>query len=146
MKKAVIFDIDGTLADTSNRQYILQENPSKWGDFFAKMGDDVKNDAVCELYTIIKKSGEYKMIIVSGRPDNYQKLTEQWLAWNEIEYDELYMRNSNDNRPDSDIKRDILHKLQEVYTISFVVDDRTSVVNMWREEGIICFQCDNGDF
>lgn len=86
------------------------------------------------------------MLIVTGRPETYRKITEQWLIWNHIEYDNLYMRSENDCRSDVDVKREILQKIREQYDVSFVFDDRTSVVKMWREEGLVCFQCFDHDY
>lgn len=77
------------------------------------------------------------MIIVSGRPEKYKKLTEQWLTWNNIYYDDLYMRKDGDQRKDNVIKQEILKHIKEKYEISFAFDDRKSVVDMWRE--MVCF-------
>ena len=136
--KAVIFDIDGTLADNSERQKYLSE--LRWDMFFNEMGNDYPVKEVLELYNLIKNSQQYKMIIVSGRPEKYKKLTEQWLTWNNIYYDDLYMRKDGDQRKDNVIKQEILKHIKEKYEISFAFDDRKSVVDMWRENGVFCFQ------
>ena len=141
MQKAVIFDIDGTLANNDERQKILKDNVHNWQNFFNEMGNDTVNKAISEIYNIIKKTKKYKMLIVTGRPETYRKITEQWLIWNRIEYDNLYMRSENDYRADADVKKEILQKINKQYDISFVFDDRASVVKMWREEGLVCFQC-----
>ena len=146
MQRAVIFDIDGTLADNSIRQKILMDNSRDWHTFFKNMGDDAPVPAVLEIYQVLQKTNTYKMLIVSGRPDNYRKLTEQWLVWNNIIFDELYMRSAKDQRSDVDVKRDILQHLREKYDIAFVFDDRSAVVEMWRNEGITCFQCQDNNF
>ena len=146
MQKAVIFDIDGTIANNDERQKILKDNVHNWQNFFNEMGNDTVNKAISEIYNIIKKTKKYKMLIVTGRPETYRKITEQWLIWNRIEYDNLYMRSENDCRSDVDVKREILQKIREQYDVSFVFDDRRSVVQMWREEGLVCFQCFDHDY
>lgn len=146
MQKAVIFDIDGTIANNDERQKILKDNVHNWQNFFNEMGNDTVNKAISEIYNIVKKTKKYKMLIVTGRPETYRKITEQWLIWNHIEYDNLYMRSENDCRSDVDVKREILQKIREQYDVSFVFDDRTSVVKMWREEGLVCFQCFDHDY
>ena len=146
MPKAVIFDIDGTLANNDERQKILKDNVHNWQNFFNEMGNDTVNKAISEIYDIIKKTKKYKMLIATGRPETYRKITEQWLIWNRIEYDNLYMRSENDCRSDVDVKREILQKIREQYDVSFVFDDRRSVVQMWREEGLVCFQCFDHDY
>ena len=141
MQKAVIFDIDGTLADNSARQGILEKDKRAWNKFFEGMGDDTPNKELVSLYKLIAESKQYTMIIATGRPDQYKKLTEQWLIWNDIEYQHLYMRTTGDYRPDAIVKEEMLLEIQKKYTVAFVVDDRNSVVDMWRKHGILCLQC-----
>ena len=87
------------------------------------------------------------MIIVSGRNEDFRAVTEQWLFWNDIPFDRLLMRKSNDHRADYLIKQDICDQLlAEGLSIAFAVDDRQQVVEMWRRNGITCLQCDVGDF
>lgn len=141
MQKAVIFDIDGTLANNIGRQYILENDPHDWEAFFGQMENDIPEEPVVELYNIIRDSNRYKMLLVSGRPENYRETTEQWLRRNNIHYDELLMRKKDDRRPDTTIKQEILDRLEKEYCIAFAVDDRKAVVDMWRNNGIFCFQC-----
>lgn len=42
--------------------------------FFNEMGNDYPVKEVLELYNLIKNSQQYKMIIVSGRPENIKSL------------------------------------------------------------------------
>ncbi|UTW54814.1 HAD family acid phosphatase [Kordiimonas sp. SCSIO 12610] len=147
MKPLVIFDIDGTLADISHRRHFVMGDNQNWAAFFKEMGDDTPNKPVVGLYQTLTVSNVYDLIIVSARPENYRLLTEQWLVWNGIEFDRLIMRPEKDYRPDTEIKKEILDLLlSEGREIAFVVDDRDSVVDMWRENGITCLQCAPGDF
>lgn len=145
MQPAVIFDIDGTLADYSHRRNIILENPYAWESFFSTMGDDTPNCVICDLYNVVRASFKYQMIIVSGRPDRYRKITEEWLFWNGLEYDKLYLRKDKDVRSDVVVKQEIARRLKQMYNIAFVIEDRSSVVQMWREEGIVCLQCHNNE-
>lgn len=140
--KTVLFDIDGTLANIDHRRPILEKDPHNWQDFFAAMGDDTPNKAVVDLYSLLWASEHHECIIVSGRPEDYRKVTEQWFIWNNIPFDRLIMRPKNDTRADHIIKEEILNTLlSEGKEIAFVVDDRQSVVDMWRRNGLTCFQC-----
>ena len=57
------------------------------------------------------------------------------------------MRADKDQRPDNIIKGEILDMFRkEGRDIAFAVDDRQQVVDMWRENGVLCLQCDVGDF
>lgn len=146
MKRIVLFDIDGTLADIKQRRSILEENPHNWAQFFQLMGDDSPNQNIVELYSLIQSSQQYECIIVSGRPEQYRQLTEKWLTWNGIEFERLFMRQQDDNRADHIIKEEILDRLlSEGKEIAFVVDDRKSVVDMWRRRGLTCLQCADYD-
>ena len=106
------------------------------------MENDTPNSAVVDLYNLSRESGLYETILVSGRPERYRKLTENWLVWNKIDFEVLIMRKDDDLRADHVIKEEILEELLgQGKTIAFVVDDRKSVVDMWRKNGLTCFQC-----
>ncbi|WP_380055547.1 hypothetical protein ACFE33_00635 [Falsihalocynthiibacter sp. SS001] len=142
-----LFDIDGTLAQIDHRRAFLKGERPDWRSFNERMGDDTPNRPIVELYKTLWKSERYKLILVSGRGEEHRKITEAWLTWNSIPFERLLMRPSNDFRPDTEIKQEILDKLLgEGKEISFIVDDRKSVVDMWRSNGIICLQCADGDF
>lgn len=141
MKKVVIFDLDGTLANIEHRRKLLEQDNKNWKPFFAAMGDDVINEAILELYILVSSSLTHRSIIVTGRSEEHRKLTEQWLVWNGVPFDELIMRKRYDYRSDHVIKEEILDELLAAgHDISFVVDDRQSVVDMWRRRGIACLQ------
>lgn len=145
--KTVIFDIDGTLADIEHRRGVLQCERPDWHSFNARMGDDTPNKAVVSLYKTLWNSGEYRMEIVTGRNEAFRKVTETWLTWNEIPFSRVTMRADKDQRADHVIKQEILNAfLAEGHDIAFTVDDRQQVVDMWRRNGIMCLQCDVGDF
>lgn len=70
-----------------------------------------------------------------------------WLEANNIGYHELLMRNKDDNRKDSIIKKELFDKhIRGRYDVMFVLDDRNQVVEMWRSLGLKCLQVENGDF
>lgn len=62
-------------------------------------------------------------------------------------YDWLYMRPEGDVRKDTEIKREIFDNyIRDKYRVLFVLDDRNSVVKMWRDLGLKCLQVAEGDF
>lgn len=147
LKKTVIFDIDGTLADNTHRQHLVTGGNRNWEQFFREMGEDHPIEHIIELCQDLYSLDKYEILILSGRPERYRQLTERWLAWNTIPPLPLLMRDDGDVRPDDEVKEEILHSLQaQGKTISFVIDDRKSVVQMWRRNGIPCLQCAEGDF
>lgn len=85
--------------------------------------------------------------MLTGRKRSYEKETLEWLRKNEISYDELYFRDADDFRKDDIVKREIYEKyIHNKYKVLFVVDDRVSVVKMWRSIGLTCLQSDEGNF
>jgi phosphoglycolate phosphatase-like HAD superfamily hydrolase len=142
MARMIIVDLDGTLADVRHRLHHIQSKGRKdWDRFFEGMPDDPVNDWCLQLLKAMAKEG-YEIAVVSGRPDTYLDQVKEWLARYEVPYHRLYLRGGGDRRPDTIVKREILHRHFEKKDILFVVDDRTSVVAMWREENLVCLQCD----
>jgi phosphoglycolate phosphatase-like HAD superfamily hydrolase len=147
MKPAILFDIDGTLANVDHRREFVTSGKSDWESFNAGMGNDTPNYPIVSLYKTLWESENYDLILVSGRQEEFRELTERWLVGNEIPFSRLLMRPFKDYRPDEIIKEEILNQLRsEGHEVLFVVDDRKRVVDMWRQKGITCLQCDVGDF
>lgn len=140
--RAVIFDIDGTLADVQHRLHHL-ENGRDWNGFFSEMDRDPVIEPVAWLARQLDRGGPHKILIVSARPDDYRQMTVQWLIRNGLTgYERLYMRKSGDFRRDDIVKAEILQQiLDDGYEPFLVVDDRPMVVDMWRSHGITTLQC-----
>lgn len=141
--KAVIFDLDGTLADNSHR-----------GAFeYDKLIDDKQIKFVVDILKMYEKNG-YEIICVSGRnagtkdePRKYHQLTKKWLDDNDIPWYSLYMREHNDNRCDDIVKEEIFwNKIASEYNVECAFDDRDRVVEMWRRIGVPCVQVAFGEF
>lgn len=147
---AIIVDIDGTLADCNHRRYHVAQKPKNWGRFFAEMDKDRLN-GWCDLLIRMAAFGNgafnCKILLVSGRGEEYRERTVAWLKRWDVHYDELLMRPEKDSRPDTEIKLEIYRRdIAPRYCVQFVVDDRKSVTQMWRAQGLPCLQCDEGDF
>ena len=88
----------------------------------------------------------YTVLIVSGRgADIAAEGTVNWLAKHNVPYDHIFMRASGDHRDDVEVKQDILNMLPKD-RIAFTIDDRNRVVEMWRKNGLTCYQVAEGDF
>lgn len=141
-----IFDIDGTLADTSARQHFLANGKKDWAGWFANMADDPVNDDIAQFYDYADSMG-IRSIVCTGRDEAYREVTEKWLADNQINADIVYMRPLGDRRDDSVIKKEMLDDMRSKgYNPTMVFEDRDRVVKMWRENGIRCLQVAPGDF
>lgn len=146
-KEIVIFDIDGTLADVEGRVHHIQGRKKNWRAFFEEMHADTPVDPVVSLYKKLWEHTDYEIYLLTGRPHRYYNMTMEWCRRHDIPVKKLLMRPDGDPREDFVIKEDILHQIQaEGHTVAFVVEDRNSVVSMWRKNGILCLQCAEGDF
>jgi predicted kinase len=135
-QKALIIDVDGTLAHMSGR------SPYDW----SRVGEDSVDDTVADVVRLHKAAG-YDIIIVSGRDAVCRQITEDWLTSHNIPFDYIYMRAQGDSRKDFIVKREIFDNyIRGHWNIKFVLDDRNSVVKTWREIGLKCFQVAEGDF
>jgi len=143
--KALIIDMDGTLADIRVRLKHLSGKKKDWKSFNKSIETDELHDWCREI--IVRFFPDHKIIICSGRTDDLRKQTEEWLKRFDIPYHYLFMRRSNDFRKDSIIKLEIFEKeIKDKFKVVFVVDDRQQVVDMWRGEGLVVLQCAPGDF
>ena len=152
-KEAVIIDLDGTLADIEHRRHFMSQKPKDWKSFYAAIPDDFPNAWCLRLMHHLSStalsagSRALEIIIMSGRPLDYYNETVDWLAKHRVPYDRLIMRNTGDFRKDSIVKQELYEKhVKEKYRVLFCVDDRKQVVDMWREIGLVCLQCEEGNF
>jgi phosphoglycolate phosphatase-like HAD superfamily hydrolase len=142
--QVAVFDIDGTLADVSERLHHVRSRPKDWDAFFAGMAQDKAIRAVVRLCNLLHDAG-LRVVLCSGRPEAYRATTVAWLEREGVRYDELRLRRDGDRRADTLAKRQMLADLAPAQVL-FIVEDRSSVVEMWREAGYVCLQCAPGEF
>ena len=132
---AIIVDMDGTLALMGDRSpYDI-----------SRCDLDLPNYPVLE--TVHKLQDSKTIIIMSGRTADGKEKTESWLNQHGVKYQHLYMRAASDMRKDSIVKQELFERfVQGEYNVSFVLDDRQQVVDMWRGLGLTVFQVAEGDF
>jgi len=137
LPKAIICDLDGTLAILNGR------NPFD----ASTCEDDLLNQPVFDIVKNYYDLG-CKVILLTGRTDNYKEQTQNWLKKHAIPHHQLLMRKYGDSRKDSVIKLEIFEaNIKGKYFVQFVLDDRNQVVDMWRNEmGLACLQVNYGNF
>jgi predicted secreted acid phosphatase len=143
-EEIVIFDIDGTLADVSERIYHLRKKPKDWNAFVGGMAQDRAIRSMVRLCNLLYASG-IQIILCSGRSEEHRGETVKWLAQQGVNYHDLLLRKDHDRRSDTVVKREMLGNIDKD-KILFVVEDRSRVVAMWRSEGLVCLQCAPGEF
>lgn len=137
MRKAIICDIDGTLAERGDR------SPFD----YSKVNLDKPKRDIIKLVNMMH-TRDVDVLLFSGREDSCHDATVAWLKAHNVGYDHLFMRKTGDHRKDSIVKKEIYDAfVKDLYEIIFVLDDRDQVVEMWRKElGLTCLQVDYGDF
>lgn len=141
----VIFDIDGTLADCTHRRHYVVSHPKNWKAFFATVEHDTLIKPVAQLLRALLSSG-HKVICCSGRPEDIRNATEQWLYSHGLFPHRLYMRKTDDYRPDDIIKAELLEDIRaDGFNPILAVEDRSRIVKVWRYHGLTCLQCAEGD-
>lgn len=148
--RTVIFDLDGTLCDVEHRRKYVTQTPKNWDAFNKACVLDKPNKHVMIVHDALVAAG-VNVFYVSGRSDEYRAETLGWLQkychTNTFHDMKLTMRRASDRRSDDIVKLGILNEIRaNGWDVIFTVDDRDQVVNMWRANGIPCFQCAPGDF
>lgn len=161
MKPLYIFDLDGTLALIEHRRHFVEGPVKDWPAFFAACVNDVPNIPVIRTLQALRVSGA-EVWIWSGRSDEVRAQTIEWLcihgcfgrssgflpAWPFGAPERFRMRKAGDHQPDVKLKSTWLSEIEppEYARLTAVFDDRASVVKMWRDAGVPCFQVAPGEF
>jgi len=134
---AIIVDVDGTIAIKGDRHI--------YDGSLVHL--DTPNKPIVQIVESLYISG-FDIVITTGRWEQFREQTEAWLEANlDVDYSDLFMRADGDYRADSIIKEEIYHdKIEPVYNVLLVLDDRDSVVKMWRSLELTCLQVAYGDF
>ena len=145
----IIVDIDGTLADCTHRLHHIKSNPKNWKAFFDGMVDDKPIASTVEVVQILY--GDYNNVIFcTGRPRSHEQITRDWLKNNLGNWTGncmLMMRADKDFRPDYVVKEEMLSALKEWKVDPKVAfEDRDQVVDMWRKNGLTCYQVAKGEY
>ena len=137
MQQGVIFDMDGTLADVrSIRHHVV--NDSRRKDFDAFHAESVNvpaNQHVAQAARQAHRDG-LAVLIVTARKAKWRHHTALWLAINNIPSDGMWMRADHDNRPDREVKTDILHRIRQTFEVVHAWDDNPAVIAVWESHGI----------
>jgi hypothetical protein len=155
MKDTIICDLDGTLANCEHRVHHVRNKPKNWDAFYAGVREDEVNYPVLNILDkfLCYEGLRYNIIFCSGRPERCRENTVWWLKevahiWCSPDSPDvqLFMRKDGDYRADYIVKEEILNEHIDKDRVLFVLDDRQQVVDMWRRNGLTCFQVAEGNF
>lgn len=142
--RAVICDIDGTLAEISHRLHFLENGRRDWDGFFSGVSGDAIIGPVKWVCGVLRFGA--RLILCSGRPERCRVDTVAWLDKNGVEYHSLHMRPDGDHRSDTIVKSEMLDAILAAGNeVMVVIDDRPSVVEMWRARGLMCLDVGGWD-
>ena len=133
-----VFDVDGTLALLGDRSPYDMRNVAI---------DTPHRPVVMAAQALAAHPEVDALIVVSWRDESARRATEAWLTFNGIPFDRLLLRRKGDQRADHIGKDEIYDPpIPPHFSVIGVIDDRRSVVEMWRSRGLVCFQVADGDF
>lgn len=140
-RPVILVDMDATLClNTSGRPY--------FGEGAAEgMLNDIAIEGTCAL--VRRMYEKCKVFIITGREGTPEiiEATKEWLAMHDIAVDELFFRPVKDYSPGADCKKKIYKdNIEGKYNVQFVLEDNYKCVKMWREQGLLCLQPNEGKF
>ena len=138
--RCAIVDIDGTLANVQAiRHFVIPTPPSRRKDFSAfhqASVDCPTNDWVVRAVKDCAAQG-LAILIVTARGAAFRNQTAFWLAMHDIPSDMLFMRPVGDQRPDFEVKTDILSRIRDLgFAPVIAFDDNPNVIALWEANHI----------
>lgn len=147
MRKYVVVDMDGTIADCRERaRKYLETSPKDWDKFYDSCAEDKPIWPIIHLVQSLMR--DYVIVFCSGRRESCRKDTVSWIK-RFFGYDMcmILLRSNGDIRHDTDVKPELMQKSRLTPdNVAFILEDRNSMVAKWRELGYTCLQVAEGDF
>lgn len=133
---AVIFDLDGVIADAEHRQHFLHMDAPDWDGFY----DSAARDPVLEHGRALVNaiSREHLVVVLTGRIEAVSVMSRAWLDDHGVRWDVFISRpeDDDDTRHVLDYKREELIRLGSLgYRVDVAIDDNRKIVAMYREMG-----------
>ncbi len=132
---AVVFDIDGTLADVARlREMFLSVQQGRQKDFrsFHRQALHAQPIAWVKDAALQVRQRGLSVVLVTGRSVRWRHETSWWLALNGIPSDALFMRERRDSRPDAEIKQSMLDRIRRQWTPIWAFDDNPDTIAVWK--------------
>jgi predicted kinase len=132
----IIVDLDGTAVDVRPIRHFVRGKYRNFDMFHRSSLFCAPNPEVIEMVVDAHNNG-FAIIVVSARVERYREVSEVWLNQHlPVPFSNMYLRPEDDNRPDFEVKHDILKKIREDYSVAVAIDDNPFVRQNWTENGI----------
>nr|DAP64179.1 MAG TPA: polynucleotide kinase [Caudoviricetes sp.] len=156
MTPLYIFDLDGTLSDNSHRVPLIHPDRKPTADDWTRYTlrcslDAPRQQVIMTLMSLYERGCDIR--IWTGRDELARELTVAWLMCHCVRPRHVvegwleHMRENGDNTPGPNLKRKWLNLMskEDRSRLVAVFEDQQKVVEMWRAEGITCFQLDSAE-
>lgn len=146
-----LFDIDGTLLDFTHRAYKIQPPGAEidWHELAMMSIDDAPIAQV--ITTALHLMNHADVHFFTARSDKIRDITENWI-WENLGMPNprIYMRpHLWGDLVDTECKSLMYETLvspEDKRRLVAVFEDRSSVVEMWRSQNVVCYQVARGDY
>jgi hypothetical protein len=132
----VLFDLDGTLANTMKYEKHHKAKNGKNANFATEALDVDAIDNMVEKLKDAREDGN-NVVILTARSAHYRDETKKWLASKGIHYDALVMRPTDNAEKDKKVKRELLEEdILPKFDVKKAYDDRKKNRKMFEKLGI----------
>jgi phosphoglycolate phosphatase-like HAD superfamily hydrolase len=144
--KPIVWDIDGTLSDTAWRLHLIKEKPKSWPKFIESSQRDNPILQTQYIYHALAALPDSVMIKMTARAEPEREITSTWLTKHGFDPSIMFMRPEKDNRPDWEVKSEMLDRIEEIYGKVFMAfEDRPGVIKeCYNKKGIFVLDVGNG--
>ncbi|WP_313408342.1 hypothetical protein [Aeromicrobium sp.] len=135
-RDAALFDLDGTLCDTSSIAHLVAGPGADYRAFHAASADCPPAADVVAAVADARRRG-LAVVLWTGREFVWRDLTLDWLAGHEIAFDGLYMRLAADYRPATKVKAELLRDIAgDGFSVTEAWEDDRPVAELLRDAGV----------
>lgn len=135
-REAVVFDLDGTLAEIMTFEKHHKAKNGKNENFAREALEIDPRKKLVKKLRDLKEDGE-AVVILTARSAHYRSETKQWLHKNNIPYDALIMRPTDDKDKDKKVKKELLEEdILPKFDVKKAYDDKKKNRKMFEKLGI----------
>lgn len=137
---AIVVDMDATLCLNTTGRPFYGEGATEG------MVNDEPITEICDMIRTLHRSGEYSLIVLSGREDTpeIREATETWLHNHDLWPTEVLLRSTGDYSKGEICKKKLIEHVLKSYNVKLIIDDNNRCVQMYRDMGLTVLQPNEG--